>query len=970
MTTLEITPRRADKTARFKGAVAAGESVSVIVKGGAEWTAGGGLRLRVVGLRGETLAQFPPETEIEDESATPEVWGADEGNTDATCTLDLRTDKMMRAVPPGATIPFLFVLDDATDGGETLYFKDLHEITHWPQRTGEDNPPPHALRGYRDFVKDVMDRVEAVETRIGNLTLRARRFTEAEGGVERNGVEITIWDGVEDTEPAVVKLYDGEVSLAQMNAAIASAVAAKADGTAFENHANDTTRHITATERSTWNAKYAKPSGGIPKSDLAAAVQTLLGKADTALQVHQDVSGKVDRTELIAALEQKASQASLDAEVSVRANADAAFRAVLDVLTGSDANKSVREIAAMEVAKVVAGADASFDTLKEIADWITNDTTGAAKMANDVSSLRVALGEKLSVAEAESGYTRWTVECEVPGVTIEWAKIADDPVAYAWVPYRNGNPFGMSGSADKDATSVTWTEGTASAVIVATRHRITPTKTSQLTNDSGFLTQHQDVSGKEDSSNKVAALSAQSTDAQYPSAKCVYDELALKAGVMDLRYALASPQAVDGVVTLQDRAVNVVSLVDQSQYTPWSSFGRRPGLDQPGPPVDSLRPVWDSVSGKWTVVDTQGVYSLCTVDAVSPSASSAAATSVEVSWAMEVSNVSWSIENSPSEGDPSATVVVTGSFPDGSQLKLDVSCVDGEQIASGVWWFPTLDISNMSSGSYGDSGYRYLLAADTEDAFSLPDCGLALWKPDADAEWSISFRLDPVEPQNVSLLTGTSGFTLRGVGYASRERVHVAVWSDGGNHGDVRFIGGDTPWDVVDSDLNTPLAYAQSDTKWTVEYLDTREIQVTVKSVDGGVVTAVTYNGVDYEVQDGTSVEIGYTYYALVGADNAAVGDVLSAEADVTKSLTLEWTFPTSAQVPLLAAPSAVAGKVRDFLIRLDVPADTELPLKLGVLETENGEFPELKAGVNLLLFTETSQGHFLVMSKSVKAVA
>lgn len=50
-----------------------------------------------------------------------------------------------------------------------------------------------------------------------------------------------------------------------------------------------------------------------------------------------------------------------------------------------------------------------------------------------------------------------------------------------------------------------------------------PTKVSELQNDAGYLTQHQDISGKEDSSNKVTILSASSTDAQYPSAKCVYD---------------------------------------------------------------------------------------------------------------------------------------------------------------------------------------------------------------------------------------------------------------------------------------------------------------------------------------------------------------------------------------------------------------------------------------------------------------
>ena len=47
----------------------------------------------------------------------------------------------------------------------------------------------------------------------------------------------------------------------------------------------------TTGEKYTWNNKgtYSKPSGGIPKTDLASAVQTSLGKADTALQSHQTV---------------------------------------------------------------------------------------------------------------------------------------------------------------------------------------------------------------------------------------------------------------------------------------------------------------------------------------------------------------------------------------------------------------------------------------------------------------------------------------------------------------------------------------------------------------------------------------------------------------------------------------------------------------------------------------------------------
>ena len=41
---------------------------------------------------------------------------------------------------------------------------------------------------------------------------------------------------------------------------------------------------------------YTKPAAGIPKSDLASGVQASLGKADTALQKHQDISGKLDNT--------------------------------------------------------------------------------------------------------------------------------------------------------------------------------------------------------------------------------------------------------------------------------------------------------------------------------------------------------------------------------------------------------------------------------------------------------------------------------------------------------------------------------------------------------------------------------------------------------------------------------------------------------------------------------------------------
>ena len=66
-------------------------------------------------------------------------------------------------------------------------------------------------------------------------------------------------------------------------------------------------------------------------------------------------------------------------------------------VTGSVAN-TANAAAAAKVAEIVANADADFDTLKEIADWILNDTTGAADMANDIAALQGLVGDK-AVAE-------------------------------------------------------------------------------------------------------------------------------------------------------------------------------------------------------------------------------------------------------------------------------------------------------------------------------------------------------------------------------------------------------------------------------------------------------------------------------------------------------------------------------------------------------------------------------------------
>lgn len=80
----------------------------------------------------------------------------------------------------------------------------------------------------------------------------------------------------------------------------------------------------------------------------------------------------------------------------------------IDVLNGSgegSVTDTAAKQAALKVAEIVAGANESFDTLKEIADWILNDATGAASMANDITALEVLVGETAVATQISNAIT-------------------------------------------------------------------------------------------------------------------------------------------------------------------------------------------------------------------------------------------------------------------------------------------------------------------------------------------------------------------------------------------------------------------------------------------------------------------------------------------------------------------------------------------------------------------------------------
>lgn len=102
----------------------------------------------------------------------------------------------------------------------------------------------------------------------------------------------------------------------------------------------------------------------------------------------QAIAGINDTSTGILAKAKEYTDEQVDIEEQRALGVENALAARLSKLEGEDAGKSVRQISAAEVAKIVANADQSYDTLKEIADWILNDTTGAADMANDIADLQ------------------------------------------------------------------------------------------------------------------------------------------------------------------------------------------------------------------------------------------------------------------------------------------------------------------------------------------------------------------------------------------------------------------------------------------------------------------------------------------------------------------------------------------------------------------------------------------------------
>lgn len=161
------------------------------------------------------------------------------------------------------------------------------------------------------------------------------------------------------------------------------------------------------------------------KGELNGTISGIEGRLAT---VEGDYLKAADKTEINGTI------SALDGRV-------AANEGAIEKLNG-EGEGSVKKAVADAVAGVVASAPEDFDTLKEVADWIASDTTGAAKMQADIARLdgadtvdgsvkkqiKDAVAAEAAIARAAEQANAGAIATEkgrVDGIVADYLKAAD-----------------------------------------------------------------------------------------------------------------------------------------------------------------------------------------------------------------------------------------------------------------------------------------------------------------------------------------------------------------------------------------------------------------------------------------------------------------------------------------------------------------------------------------------------------------
>lgn len=265
---------------------------------------------------------------------------------------------------------------------------------------------------------------------------------------------------------------------------------------------NNTNKFTNASEKQAWNGKYAKPIAGIPKTDLAQAVQDSLDLADSAIQSNDlaSVATSGDYDDLI-------NKPTIPKEIN------------LEEAQYEDMNISNPFI--FSTKKIGIYFPTTYPTSSQVSYFKKNAESSSVNLSGQI--LYIVIEKDVNDIETPSVATNFA-----------WCRIISNAgTFYQAVFYIDtdgtmkiqSKTYASSGELVIPNTQQTFSGIKSFSVLPELIAQRTPTKDVQLTpkkyvDDSiaGI-----DLTAKEDVLNKVTSLDSTSTDTQYPSAKCVWD---------------------------------------------------------------------------------------------------------------------------------------------------------------------------------------------------------------------------------------------------------------------------------------------------------------------------------------------------------------------------------------------------------------------------------------------------------------
>lgn len=348
------------------GLVAVGEKVDVVVKGvdyssipvwetdNTEGFIGPALRFRLVTPEGKDLVRFP--------LAKGDAWNKDGDSLSAEVdfnTMQLRD--WLRGFPIAEKAEVGIIIDSVVDAME--YGRGTVKILQWVASPAED---PTILPDWRKTLREL-------NAAIVEISYKSEQAVNA----------------------ATLAEYAKELAqkyVDSANVAANNALKSENEAKRFRNES------LTAEQSASASANDARGA--------RAAAESAKVVAETARDEAREYAESAQNT-----LEIVATKTELQNEVARATQSEAQIDGKINTIIADDAGKSARTIAAEEVAKVVADAPADFDTLKEIAEYIESDKTGAAQMVTKIDANANAIAAEATRAqEAEAALREGKVD--------------------------------------------------------------------------------------------------------------------------------------------------------------------------------------------------------------------------------------------------------------------------------------------------------------------------------------------------------------------------------------------------------------------------------------------------------------------------------------------------------------------------------------------------------------------------------